>query len=344
MVSKTSPGWTLTQAAKALGVSEKTVRRRIKNGTLRAETVEGKFGPEYRILELPGDTAAKQTLDTNLGQLLDMLNRLQVENRDLAGHLGAAQERVRTLESQVKLLTTGKQPWWKRLFKRRREMKKWYGLTGMLTLLLVISISTCSGKSDEVDRLKDELTAVKTELNELQSSFDALHEEVGRPEPGETGQVARIGETIPVPGKENLSVTLLWWKESKVVVNGEYAGGEYWTFTAKPGMKFIILAYEFRNNWVREQETPYLSAGQILTAPKGYYFETWNPPLGVQSKEYKPRRATAEEMETLIGDSGGYEKLMPEQSVIGCVKFEISEDATPVEADVVGLRPYLIKF
>jgi len=242
-------------------------------------------------------------------------------------------------------------------------MKKWYVITGILALLLVISISTCSGKSDEVDRLKDELTAVKAELNELQSSYDALHseytslqavveaargepaaKEVGRPEPGETGQVARIGETIPVPGKENLSVTLLWWKESKVAVHGEYAGGEYWTFTAKPGMKFIILAYEFRNNWVREQETPYLSAGEILTAPKGYYSELWDPPLGVQSKEYKPRRAAAEEMETLIGDSGGYEKLMPEQYVIGCIKFEISEDATPVEADIVGLRPYLIKF
>lgn len=119
MASKTSPGWTLTQAAKTMNVSEKTIRRRIKSGILRAETVEGKFGPEYRILELPGDTAAKQTLDTNLGQLLDMLSSLQVENRNLAGQLGAAQERTRALEGQLLLLTAGRQPWWRRLFRRK---------------------------------------------------------------------------------------------------------------------------------------------------------------------------------------------------------------------------------
>jgi len=242
-------------------------------------------------------------------------------------------------------------------------MKKWYVITGIFALLLIISISTCSGKSGEVDVFRGKLTTVKAELNELQSKYDALHseyaklqavveaarekpspEEVNPPAPEETRQLASIGDTIPVPHKENLSLTLLWWKESKVAVHGKYADGEYWTFAAKPGMKFIILAYEFRNNWVREQETPYLSAGEILTAPKAYYFELWGPPLGIASKEYKPRRATTEEMETLIGDSGGYEKLMPEQSLLGCIKFEISEDVNPVEADVVGLRPYLIKF
>ncbi len=123
MASKTSPGWTLAQAAKAIGVSVKTIRRRIKDGTLRAETVEGKFGPEYRILELPSETAAKQTLDTNLGHLLDMLHGLQVENRDLAGNLGAAQEKIRTLENRVKLLTTPDKPWWKRLFSRKVSVK-----------------------------------------------------------------------------------------------------------------------------------------------------------------------------------------------------------------------------
>jgi|GEM_PF-6563338 len=44
----------------------------------------------------------------------------------------------------------------------------------------------------------------------------------------------------------------------------------------------------------------------------------------------KPRKATPDEIETLIGDSAGYEKLMPEQSVVGCIKFEIPEDAIPV--------------
>jgi len=53
-------------------------------------------------------------------------------------------------------------------------MKKWYVITGILALLLVISTSTYSGKSDEVDRLKNELTVVKAELNELQSDKEAV--------------------------------------------------------------------------------------------------------------------------------------------------------------------------
>lgn len=32
-----------------LGLSEKTVRRRIKDGTLKAEQIQGKYGAEYRI-------------------------------------------------------------------------------------------------------------------------------------------------------------------------------------------------------------------------------------------------------------------------------------------------------
>ena len=53
-------------------------------------------------------------------------------------------------------------------------MKKWYVITVILALLLVVSISTCSSNSDKVDILKNELTTVKAELSELQSSYDEL--------------------------------------------------------------------------------------------------------------------------------------------------------------------------
>jgi len=49
---------------------------------------------------------------------MDIIHRLEQENRNLAGQLGAAQE-GRTLENQVELLTTGKQLWWRRIFRRR---------------------------------------------------------------------------------------------------------------------------------------------------------------------------------------------------------------------------------
>lgn len=154
--------------------------------------------------------------------------------------------------------------------------------------------------------------------------------------------VARIGDTIPeVEGKHNLSLTLLSWEESNIAVDGPYSTG-YYTFTAKPGMKFIILIYRFQNNWIRPQETPYLNAGEIAT-DKGYIYTTWDPPVGIHSEEYKPRKATDDEVKTLIGDSGGYEDLLPEESIIGCVVFEIPEDETPIEASIVHVPP-LIKF
>ncbi|MBA7566839.1 hypothetical protein ES708_08537 [subsurface metagenome] len=43
-------------------------------------------------------------------------------------------------------------------------MKKWYVITGILALLLVISISTCSKNSNEMDRLRTELADAKAEL------------------------------------------------------------------------------------------------------------------------------------------------------------------------------------
>jgi hypothetical protein len=151
--------------------------------------------------------------------------------------------------------------------------------------------------------------------------------------------VARIGDTIPeVEGKHNLSLNLLSWKERDIAVDGPYGLNEkYYTFTAKPGMKFIILVFKFQNNWIRPQETPCLDSGEIGTN-EGYIYPVWNPPLGTSSEEYKPRKATDKEIRELIGDSEAYEKLLPEESVIGCVVFEIPEDETPIEASIAYVR------
>ena len=148
---------------------------------------------------------------------------------------------------------------------------------------------------------------------------------------------AQIGDTIPEVGtsisKHNLSLTLLWWKESDIAVDGPYSENDYYTFTSKQGMKFLILAYKFQNNWNREQSTPYLSAGEIAT-DKEYIYTSWDPPHGINSEEYNPRESTDEEVNELVGDSGGYENLLPEESVKGCIVFEIPEDQTPIEASI----------
>lgn len=151
-----------------------------------------------------------------------------------------------------------------------------------------------------------------------------------------------MGSTIQeIRGKQNLSLTLLSWEESPIAVDGPYASG-YYTFTARPGMKFVILIYRFQNNDVREQRTPYINAGEIAT-DIGYIYSVWTPPLGIWSEEYNPREATGEEVNRLIGDSGAYEDLLPEESITGCVVFEIPADATSVEASIAYVLP-LIKF
>ena len=149
----------------------------------------------------------------------------------------------------------------------------------------------------------------------------------------------RIGDTIPsTAGKTNLSMTLLSSKEGKIAVYGTYSGGDYYTFTAKPGRKFFILVYRFKNNWNRPQETPYISSGEVNTT-KGFIFSVWSPPAGIWSEEYEPRQATAQEIEELVGDSQGYVELWPgEESKKGCVVFEIPEGEYPHEISLYAVR------
>ena len=117
-------GLTIAQAAKSLGVSTRTVRRLIKSGKIKADLVAGPFGQEYRITELPQqlrkDKPVDNTPDHTPTQTMDIIRELQEKNLALAAQLGAATERIRHLENQVKLLTTARQPWWKRLFARSR--------------------------------------------------------------------------------------------------------------------------------------------------------------------------------------------------------------------------------
>lgn len=114
--------WTIKEAAEALGVSEKTVRRRIKDGLLEAQQIPGKYGTEYRII-VPEDThPLDKSLDieeeTALAKALDIIKALQEENERLAGQVGFLQAQVFELDSKVRLLTEPKRRrlWWQRLF------------------------------------------------------------------------------------------------------------------------------------------------------------------------------------------------------------------------------------
>ena len=118
-------GLTISEAARKLGVSSRTVRRFIKSGKIDAELVPGPFGQEYRILSLPRDLRKTKPIDNTPGQtpsqVMDIIRELQEKNLALAAQLGAATERIRSLENEVKLLVAAKrkQPWWRRLFGRK---------------------------------------------------------------------------------------------------------------------------------------------------------------------------------------------------------------------------------
>lgn len=113
--------FTVKEAAEALGISEKTVRRRIKDGTLKAEQVQGKRGLEYQITDLEGDQSTSSELGAEGGMALvkaiEVIKSLQEENERLAGQVGYLQAQNLELNNKIGLLTEGKQqkPLWRRL-------------------------------------------------------------------------------------------------------------------------------------------------------------------------------------------------------------------------------------
>ncbi|AKG54333.1 excisionase family DNA binding protein [Dehalogenimonas sp. WBC-2] len=132
-MNMSSQNYTINQAAEKLGVSTRTIRRYIKAGKIQAFLVNGPFGEEYRIEELPDDLRKLDGLDNHSqtaldnhdplsaasGDMMAIFRELQEKNLALAAQLGAATERVRQMEGQLKLLTDGrppKTPWW----------QKWY--------------------------------------------------------------------------------------------------------------------------------------------------------------------------------------------------------------------------
>jgi excisionase family DNA binding protein len=94
-------GYTLREAAQALGVSMITVRRYIKSGKIKARLVTSKFGDAYIIDDLT------QPLINRIEQLSQEVGYWKAKAELL-------QERLLLLEAPKQ---TYKQRWWQRLFK-----------------------------------------------------------------------------------------------------------------------------------------------------------------------------------------------------------------------------------
>ena len=108
-------GWTITEAAEALGVSEKTIRRYIKNGKLSAKKVEGKGGFVYRVDNLSVLPAYEGRQNRPVEDILLAIIRekerqiaaLQEERIRLVSQLGQIQSQNHYLKQQMDLLAKG---------------------------------------------------------------------------------------------------------------------------------------------------------------------------------------------------------------------------------------------
>lgn len=149
-----------------------------------------------------------------------------------------------------------------------------------------------------------------------------------------------FGDSIQGLGDGNLTIKFLSWRESDAAVRGPYGSGFY-TFTAQPGFKFIVLLVEFLNESNRGQRTPYIDSGELVTDTDNIY-SLWSPPGGVNADEYAPRPSNEDEIATLAGDSGAYETLLPGERVRGGLVFEIPADLRPVEADLSSVFPLVV--
>ncbi|HEY4711082.1 MAG TPA: helix-turn-helix domain-containing protein [Dehalococcoidia bacterium] len=110
-------GYTLREAAQALGVSIVTIRRYIKSGKLKARLAPSKFGPSYIIDDLPMLT---KPLSDNTPSTQPLINRIE----QLSQEVGYWKAKAEMLQEQLLLLEapkqTPKQKWWQRLFRPRQ--------------------------------------------------------------------------------------------------------------------------------------------------------------------------------------------------------------------------------
>jgi excisionase family DNA binding protein len=107
-------GYTLREAAQALGVSIVTIRRYIKSGKLKARLVPTKFGESYVIEDIPLPTKSSSD-DTQ--PIQPLINRIE----QLSQEVGYWKAKAELLEQRLLLLEapkqTPRQKWWQRLFK-----------------------------------------------------------------------------------------------------------------------------------------------------------------------------------------------------------------------------------
>lgn len=129
-VTNAHANWTLRETAERLGISQNTVRNRIKAGQLHGCKVTGSNGPEWRItppIDTPavspqkseGLQALLQVIESQTRQIELMTKQLDanaVQLKAAADVVTYMHEQVREKTNEIKLLTDSQQNagWWRR--------------------------------------------------------------------------------------------------------------------------------------------------------------------------------------------------------------------------------------
>jgi hypothetical protein len=150
----------------------------------------------------------------------------------------------------------------------------------------------------------------------------------------ETTTTEKPANVINLLSYDNLVMTVNTCMESNIAVGGGFTDGTF-TCTAKPGMKFEIIFFEFKNNGKSVVKTPYIGSSldkeNKIIVNYGDKYDLWSNGWAHLDEEYNRREATSDEINKLIGNNGGFESLYPEESINGSLAFEIPSNQTSKE-------------
>lgn len=121
--------WTVEEAASQLGVSSKTILRRLQKGTLKGFKVPGQFGLEWRVAQdspsqptapamdkTPQDTVEIIQLRTKVELMSSELKELKQQLQGASYRNGYLEAQSEAFQNQIKLLTDSqhRKGWWAR--------------------------------------------------------------------------------------------------------------------------------------------------------------------------------------------------------------------------------------
>lgn len=126
-----------------------------------------------------------------------------------------------------------------------------------------------------------------------------------------------------------MSFTFRYWNTRDHVA--AMSQGTYYVFVARPGTKFVVVSYLFKNDSTVQQQTPGVNSGEVTTKPNGYVYKLWAVPTGPEIDQYRPNLALGRDIAETGASSGGDAKLLPGESVEGRAIFEMPSEMIPVD-------------